>query len=81
MTAQNARDLAFGRRGGGWSDAEVVSIVRSCEACGRPMLGGQLKRHGVCSPRLGCCGAYTDLVRDLDKHAADHVEMDAKVTR
>lgn len=78
MSAQNARDLAFGRRGGGWSDADVEAIVRSCEVCGRPMLGGQRKRHGVCSSRLECCGAYTDLVRDIDKHAADHAEMDGK---
>ena len=78
MSAQNRRDLAFGRRGGGWSDADASAVIRPCGECGRPMLGGQRHGHGVCSPRLPCCGAYTDLVPDLDKHAAAHAEMDAR---
>jgi hypothetical protein len=51
-----------------------------CAECGRPMLGGQRKRHGVCSPRLRCCGAHEDLVPDLMKHAADHADAAMKAT-
>lgn len=42
-----------------------------CEVCGEMMLGGQRRRHGVCSPRLSCCGAHVDLV-DVDDHAKQH---------
>jgi len=76
VSKQNARDLHYGRRGGGWSDA-IPSEARACEVCGGPMLGGQRRRHGVCSPRLECCGAFVDLVPDLDKHAKAHAEVAA----
>ena len=77
MTRQNARDLAFGRRGGGWAENSApADRGRPCQVCGKPMLAGQRNRHGVCSPRLECCGAYTDLVPGLDKHAKAHAEMD-----
>lgn len=75
MSAQNARDLHYGRRGGGWSESTGIVDGPACEACGKPMLGGQRKRHGVCSPQLECCGAYADLVPDHAKHAKDHADM------
>jgi len=49
-----------------------------CRECGRPMLGGQKVRHGVCSPLLDCCGAHVDLVHDLTRHAGDHAEAEMK---
>ena len=45
-----------------------------CQECGRPMLAGQKKRHGVCSPKLSCCDAHVDLV-DLKPHMAQHAEV------
>lgn len=81
MSRQNARDMRYGRRGGGWIDGTLdTSTAPSCEVCGGPMLGGQRRRHGVCSPRLDCCGAYTDLVGDMAKHVKAHQEIAAAGT-
>ena len=49
---------------------------RPCEVCGLPMLAGQTRRHGVCSPKLSCCGAFEDLVGDPAEHARQHAEID-----
>lgn len=49
-----------------------------CNVCGMPMLGGQKKRHGVCSPKLPCCDAHEDLVGDLREHAKQHREAEAR---
>lgn len=46
-----------------------------CEVCGRPMLGGQRRRHGICSPKLSCCGAFEDLVPDIVEHRRQHAEI------
>ncbi len=46
-----------------------------CSECGRPMLAGQKGRHGVCSPKMGCCDARSDLVRNPTEHKAQHAEM------
>lgn len=88
MSRQQARDLAFGRRGGGWSDANgtIIDDAPRCEVCREPMVAGQRRRHGVCSPRLECCGAYEDLLGPdvtVAKHLADHrtVEADARTPR
>lgn len=48
-----------------------------CEVCGGPMQVGQRRRHYACSPRLECCGAFSDLVPDIAQHRADHAEADA----
>lgn len=45
-----------------------------CEVCGLPMLAGQKARHGVCSPKLSCCGSHQDLVGDIDEHHRQHAE-------
>lgn len=71
-----ARDLVYGRRGGGWKDGDPLDTSPRCEVCGDPMVAGQKRRHGVCSPRLECCGAYTDLVGPLDVHAKAHRELE-----
>tara|TARA_R110000782_G_scaffold72403_1_gene144991 strand:- start:430 stop:561 length:132 start_codon:yes stop_codon:yes gene_type:complete len=39
------------------------------------MLAGQKGRHGVCSPKMGCCDARSDLVRNPTEHKAQHAEM------
>lgn len=76
-----ARDLVYGRRGGGWSDSSGIVDGPPCEVCRGPMLGGQRRRHGVCSPRLDCCGAYEDLLGStIAKHQAAHREVDAERT-
>lgn len=77
MSKQQRRDAAYGRRGGGWSDSDGQGATGpACSVCGRPMVVWQKGRHGVCSPRLECCGAYTDLVADLAAHAKAHQEME-----
>ena len=74
-----ARDLVYGRRGGGWRDnGAAPETARACAVCGGPMLGGQQRRHGVCSPLLACCGHHEDLVGDLARHVKQHAEVDAR---
>lgn len=76
MSVQQRRDAAYGRRGGGWSDSDGSGATGPpCEVCGRPMVARQKHRHGVCSPLMECCGAYSDLVADKAAHAKAHREM------
>ena len=77
----SARDLRYGRRGGGWRDDAAPRLIgRPCEVCGRPMLVGQKTRHYVCSPRLPCCGRPADLIGNdaaIARHIAAHRDMEA----
>jgi len=67
-----ARDMRYGRRGGGWSDGNGTNLNGPpCEVCGAPMLGGQKRRHGTCSPPLECCGQPHDVVGDVAIHVRD----------
>lgn len=78
----SARDLVYGRRGGGWKEGGPLDMSPRCEECGEPMVGGQKRRHGVCSPRLECCGAYEDLLGPgvtVEKHRADHREVELEL--
>jgi hypothetical protein len=74
--SQAQRDMVYGRRGGGWTDGTGAATADAprCEVCGRPMVAGQRKRHGICSPPMACCGAPEDLVRDKALHAKQHTE-------
>ena len=49
-----------------------------CPECGRPMLGGQKRRHVTCSPVLDCCGHHADGIPDIAKHMAAHAEVAMK---
>ena len=78
MSRQQRIDAAYGRRGGNWRDDNTdlhLDRCPRCAVCGLPMICGQKDRHGVCSPKLTCCGAYSDLVPDLVKHAKQHAEL------
>lgn len=78
MSRQQRIDAAYGRRGGGWSDSTVnTGKAPRCSVCGLPMVAGQRERHGVCSPPMPCCGAYSDLVPDLKLHAKQHAQVNS----
>lgn len=71
-------DASHGRQGGRvvpWKRSATRREVPLCEVCNRPMLVGQRRRHGVCSPPLDCCGSPVDLVGDPAKHIRDCVEV------
>jgi len=57
----SARDLRYGRRGGGWTDdpdAGHRTEGPPCDECGRPMLLGQRNRHHTCGPKCPTCFMY-----------------------
>lgn len=74
----SSRDLLYGRRGGGWADGAGNKLTGpACEVCREPMLGGQRRRHAVCSPRLECCGAFEDLLgTTVAAHGKAHRELE-----
>ena len=66
----SARDLTYGRRGGGWADeAEQPDLVgKPCAECGKPMLCGQRGVHFTCCAatggRLPVCAPHALKKRD-----------------
>ncbi len=51
-----ARDVRYGRRGGGWIDGPQRTAWPLCDLCDRPLTVGQHGRHLVCAGLVPAAG-------------------------